>query len=251
MYLMYVDESGDTGLTNSQTRYFALSGLTVHESRWRDLLAHLVAFRRTLKAVHGLPMRSEIHASEYIRKPPIEGMEKHVRLAILRQLLDEMAKLDYISVTNVVVDKQGKPAGYDVFEAAWKTLFQRFENTIGYGNFPGGYKGDQGFVICDNTDGGKLTRLVRRMSVHNPIPSMIGGQARNIPILRIIEDPQLKNSADSYLIQACDVAAYFLQQKLDPCGYVNRKGARHYLNRLQPVLNTRASYAHPLGIVTL
>ena len=33
MYLMYVDESGDSGLVNSPTRYFVLTGMVVHELR--------------------------------------------------------------------------------------------------------------------------------------------------------------------------------------------------------------------------
>ncbi|MGB0935210.1 MAG: TrmH family RNA methyltransferase, partial [Alphaproteobacteria bacterium] len=33
-----------------------------------------------------------------------------------------------ISVTNIVVDKQAKPDGFDIFGTAWRTLFQRFEN---------------------------------------------------------------------------------------------------------------------------
>jgi len=37
MFLMYVDESGDTGLTNSPVDYFVLSGLIIHELRWRTL----------------------------------------------------------------------------------------------------------------------------------------------------------------------------------------------------------------------
>lgn len=225
--------------------------MTVHESRWRDLLNHLVAFRRTMKAVHGLPLRTEIHASEYIRSPPVVGMAKHVRLAILRQHLDELAKIPYISMTHVVVDKQGKSAGYNVFEAGWQALIQRFENTINYGNFPGAHKADKGMIISDNTDGERLRRLTRKMGVHNPIPSMLGGAARNMPMLRVIEDPHSKNSADSYFIQACDVAAYFLQQKQAPCSYVRSKSARHYFNRLSPVLNTRASQSNGFGIVYL
>jgi hypothetical protein len=45
-------------------------------------------------------------------------------LAILRNSIDEPAKLGYISITNVVVGKAGKPPDYDVFHAAWGTLFQ-------------------------------------------------------------------------------------------------------------------------------
>ncbi|WP_292061607.1 DUF3800 domain-containing protein [Brevundimonas sp. UBA7664] len=251
MYLMYVDESGDTGLVNSPTRYFVLSGLAVHESGWRDFLNHLVAFRRTLKAVHGLPLRTEVHASEYIRRPPIPGMAKHVRLAILRQFADELAKSPHISFTNVIVDKQGKAANYDVFENAWQALFQRFENTIGAGHFPGAHRADKGLVITDATDGRKLTRLVRRMTAHNVIPGMGGLPARNLPMVRVIEDPHGKNSADSYFIQSCDTVAYLLHQKYAPCSYVRKQGARQYFNRLRPVLNTRASRANGFGIVQL
>ncbi len=251
MYIMYVDESGDTGLAGSPTRYFALSGLTVHEADWRKLLDHLVAFRRTMKQVHGLPLRAEIHASEYIRKPPVAGMAKHVRLAILRHHLDELAKIPYVRLTHVIVDKQGKPKDFNVFDTAWQALIQRFDNTIAYGNFPGAHRNDKGMVIVDNTDGPRLRRLVRKMGVHNPIPGMAGMATRNIPLVRMFEDPHHKDSVDSYFIQACDVAAYFLQQKYGPCAYVKSKAANNYFNRLQPVLNTRASYANGFGIVML
>lgn len=253
MYLMYVDESGDSGLQNSPTANFVLSGITVHESRWRDLLNHLVAFRRTLRAVYGLPVRSEVHASEYIRSPPAPGIEKHQRLAILRNHLDELAKLDYISITHVVVRKAGKAPDYDVFDNAWRALLQRFDNTIGYGNFPGSHKADKGLVVTDNTEGEKLRRLVRRIGVYNPIPNQAhaGPGFRDIPMVRLVEDAYSKDSRDSYMIQAADVCAYFLQQKLAPSSYIRRKGAQHHFDRLGPVLNKKASPANGFGIVYL
>ena len=190
MYLMYVDESGDTGLINSPTRYFALSGIVVHESRWRDFLNVLIALRKTLRSVYGLPVRGEIHAYEFIGRK-VYGLDRHVRLAILRNVLDELAKFDFVSSTNVIVRKDGKPADYDVFHAAWGTLFQRFENTVANGNFPGGHRADYGLVVTDATAGRKLQRLVRRMAVFNYVPHDIryGPGARNIPIRKIIERP--------------------------------------------------------------
>jgi len=89
----------------------------------------------------------EIHAAEFIRHPPVPGMPKHIRLAILRNLLDELAKIDFISVTSVIVDKRGKASQYDVFTNAWQTLFQRFENTMRWGNFPGHHSKDFGIII--------------------------------------------------------------------------------------------------------
>jgi len=90
------------------------------------------------------------------------------------------------------------------------------------------------------------------MAVYNPVPHQgwFGAGYRNLPILRIIEDPVPKDSKDSYFIQACDVAAYFLYQRYKPNGFIKRQGATNYLRRLTPVLNQRAS-GRPLGIVEL
>ena len=173
MYMMYVDESGDSGLTNSPTDFFALSGVIVHERQWRNFMTALIAFKKTMRTVHGLPVRAEIHASEFI-KSKVYGLARHTRLAILRNALDELAKFPDISVTSVIVDKRNKPAGFDVFDFAWKTLFQRFENTLIYGNFPGAFRSDYGIVFTDDTAGLKLLRMVRRMAVYNPVPSAYG-----------------------------------------------------------------------------
>jgi hypothetical protein len=240
-------------LVGSPTSHFALSGMVIHESRWRDFAILISTFRKTLRTVYGLPVRTELHASQFIKSAPIPNMRRHVRLAILRNFIDELAKMNFISITNVIVVKAGKPVGYDVFTAAWQALFQRFENTMSYGNFPGGHRNDFGLILTDATNGGKLQSMVRRMSVHNPVPNMgwAGPGYRNLPFVRIIEDPHPKNSSTSHFIQACDVSAYFLFQKFKPNVFVRRSGAQHYLNRLEPVLNKRATYANALGVVVL
>lgn len=253
MYLMYVDESGDTGLAPGGSSHFALTGLVVHESRWRDFVDVLMAFRRTMRVTYNLPVRMEIHASQYLRHPPVPSMPPHVRIAILRNLLDELAQFQDISITGVIVRKAGKGPAYDVFENAWKVLFQRFENTLTNGNFPGAHRGDYGIVFTDATNGQKLTRLMRRMSVHNPIANQAwaGPGYRQLPIRRVIEDPHGKDSRQSYLVQAVDVTAYFLMQRYAPNSRIRRVGASRYYDRLLPVLNTRASRNNPLGIVEL
>lgn len=252
MYLMYVDESGDPGLINSPTTHFCLSGLVVHEARWREFINALLAFKKSMRRVHGLRVRQELHASEFINSRAFDA-PRHVRLAVLRNTLDELAKLDYISITNVVVSKAGKPAGYDVFNKAWMTLFQRFENTLRYGNYPGGHQNDNGIVITDATNGTALLRMVRKMAVINHVPNQpqFGAGSRNIPIVRIVEDPHGKDSRDTLALQAVDVVSYFLGQKFNANSYIRRKGAVHHFDRLLPVLNLRASSGRNLGIVTI
>ena len=250
MYLMYVDESGDPGNNTAQSQFFCLSGMVVHESDWRNFIDCSMQFRRTLKRVYGLPVRSEIHTVKLLRHSEF-GIEKFRRLAILRNYLDELAKMDFISFTNIVVDKRGKPDNYDIFSTAWITLFQRFENTLMRGNFPRGHQHAFGTVFTDATNGEKLTRIMRKMSVYNPIPNRGGGGFKDSPIRRVIEDPSPRDSAHSLPIQACDIAAYFLHQSLVPNAYIRKSRAQGYFDRLGPILNKHATTKNPNGIVIL
>lgn len=226
--------------------------MVVHETRWRDLINSLIAFKKTMRRVYELPMRQEIHASEFINSRAFD-VPRYTRLAVLRNFIDEIAKIDYISITNVVVSKSGKQETYDVFQHAWLTLFQRFENTLKYGNFPGSFRNDNGLVVTDATNGKSLLRLVRKMAVINHIPNQaqFGPGSRNIPIVRIIEDPHGKDSKDTLALQAVDVVAYFLGQRFRPNGYIRKVGATNYFDRLSPVLNHKAKIGGTLGIVTL
>jgi hypothetical protein len=254
MCLMYVDESGDSGIAASPTNYFCLSGLVVHEICWRELMERLVEFRRRMKIKYSLGVRDEIHAAEFIRGSAGKIMRRHERLNLLKNFADELAGIDYISITNVVVDKRGKASDYPVFERAWQALFQRFENTLNYRNFPGPQNADdKGLVICDNTDGGRLTSLMRKMGAYNPIPNQdrFGPGSRNQPIKSIIEDPHLRDSKASLLIQASDLSAYLLYQYHEPNSYFRHKGEKNLFKRLEPILNKRAATRHPLGIVIL
>jgi len=251
MYLLYVDESGDTGLQNSPTDFFVLNGLVVHELRWHGFLDDVIAFRRHLQTTYALKLRQEIHAAPLLSRPgALASIPKHVRLLILREVLDFVAAQPGLSILSVVVDKRGKAPGTDVFDMAWQTLLQRFENTISHRNFPGPQNAqDHGLLIADNTDGNKLKALSRRMRRFNPIPNLGGGGYRQLPAVRLIEDPVHRDSAHSYPLQLVDVVAYFLHQRFRPNSYIRQKGARLWFNRLQPVLCVKASRTDPQGIV--
>jgi hypothetical protein len=173
MYLMYVDESGDCGMTNSPTRYFVLTGLVVHELRWRAYLNQLIAFRQQMKQSFGLRLREELHAAAMISRPgSLVRIRRNDRLTIIRLFAAELAAMTDVNVINVVVDKQGKPAKYDVFGMAWKALIQRFENTLSRHNFSGPANPDEcGILFPDRTDDKKLVQLLRKMRRYNPIPT--------------------------------------------------------------------------------
>jgi len=255
LYLMYVDESGDCGLANSPTRYFILTGLVLHELRWQAYLDQFVEFRHRMKQQFGIRLREEIHAADFISRPgPLIRIKRNDRLTIVRSLADQLASMTDFNVINVVVDKQGKPAQYDAFEAAWKVLIQRFENTLSHRNFSGPRNPDErGILFPDDTDRKKLTLLLRRMRRYNPIPNRFeyGLGSRNIVMTKIIEDPNFRDSEHSYFIQSADLAAFLLYQHLAPSAYMKKKSGRNYFLRLNPILCKVASSSDPYGIVHL
>lgn len=258
MYLMYVDESGDWGMSaTSPTRTVVLTGLVVHELRWRDALDKLIAFRRSMKTLYGLRLRDEIHAGGFISHPgPTAYIPRHNRLAILRALANQIASMTEFTVINVLVDKVGKPPGFDPFERAWGALIQRFENTILHRNFPGPANADErGMLFSDHTDDKKLTALVRRLRHYNPVPSQFAAAGapsfRQLPIVTLIEDPNFRRSDHSYFIQAADCAAFLLYQATSPSAYMKKHSGHNYFQRLSPVLCRVAAPKDPMGVVRL
>jgi len=255
MYLMYVDESGDAGLQNSPTRYFVLTGMIVHELKWNETVDRLITFRKRMRAAFGLQLREEIHAGTMLTRPAsLVRIKRNDRLTIIRLFLDELSQMPHLNFINVRIDKQGKPATYDPFERAWEALIQRFENTLGYRNFPSPKNTrDMGTIFCDESDEGALRRLYRRMRVFNPVSSAswsIFSGYRQLPIGKVIEDPTIRQSHNSYFIQAADVAAFAAYQWYAPSQYIRQKGARNYFLRLQSVLCKYASRT-PYGVVEL
>lgn len=255
MYLMYVDESGDSGLNNSPTRYFVLSGLVVHELRWQSCLDRLIQFRRRMREKFGLKLREEIHSAALINSPgELVRIRRNDRLTLLRMYADEIAGMSDMSIINVIVDKQGKPDGYDVFEKAWQALLQRFENTLRFRNFPGPANADErGMIFPDYTDTKKLTGLLRKMRHYNPIPNRTeyGQGSRNLTIGSILEDPNYRDSQHSFFIQSADLAAFLMYQHIAPNAYMKKKSGHNYYKKLEGLFCRQASAGDPLGIVRL
>lgn len=248
---MYVDESGDVGLTGSPSRYFILTGVILHELRWQPYIEQILEFRRRMKNAFGLRMREEIHASKFLTKPgELQRIKRNDRLTILRFFAAELASMPDINIINIVIDKQDKPAGYDPFEEAWTYLIQRFENTISHRNFPGPANADErGMLFPDHTDDKKLAQLLRKMHRWNPTPNAGAAGYRNLRLTRIIEDPNFRESHHSHFVQAADLCAFLLYQNLSPSAYMRKKGGRNFFLQLDPILCKIASAKDPHGIV--
>jgi hypothetical protein len=255
MYLMYVDESGDTGLSNSPTNYFVLSGLVLHELKWKATLDQLIDFRRRMQRAFGLRLREEIHAARFITSPgPLVRIKRNDRLTILRSLANELASMTHLNVINVVVTKANKRQGYDAFGMAWRALVQRFSNTMNCHNFPPPRnQEDMGIILPDHTDNRKVIQLLRQMRRFNPVPHQpqFGLGYRNLLVANVPEDPSFRQSSHSYFIQAADLVAFLMYQRLTPNAYMRKRGGHKYFDRLDPILCKVASSSDPQGIVRL
>lgn len=254
MFLMYIDESGDTGRIGSQTRYFVISAIVMHESSWQNILDDLILFRKSLKNQYGLLMKEEIHASVFINgSPKLKNyISRNDKLDILKKCLKWLDDRNDISIVTVRCNKSANILK-DIFDYTWTVLIQRFDNTLAYNNFPNATGNDKGIIIADNTDGGKLTKLLRKMRRYNQVPNAVtyGVGARNITLRAVVEDPVLRDSADSYLHQMVDVVAYFARQHYEPNKYIRKKGARTFYTKfLANVTNPHVTkYVSPNNIV--
>ena len=85
---MYVDESGDTGVSKGSSKYFILSALVLHELRWYDFLDSCIEFRRKMKEATSFKLREEIHAQVMVNgrssqfswnrtKPALDDSQKY------------------------------------------------------------------------------------------------------------------------------------------------------------------------------
>lgn len=242
MYIMYVDESGDPGVTGSPSQFYYLSAIVIHESFWLKFLNDSINLRRHLKNTKGLLMKEEIHASVFISKRVKlrNNITRNNRLDILKTCVKWLSTKTYLNIITVKVDKA---TNLDPFLTAWRTLIQRFENTLRNQNFPNpAFLTDLGVVVADNTDGKKLTSILRKMRRINFIPSMfVGGATRNLPLRYIIKDPIFRESGESYIVQFVDVVVYFARQFFTPNKYIRLKAARNYYGNLLPIINQSAN----------
>lgn len=239
MYLLYVDESGDTGLPpKSPTRYFILTALVIHETAWRKVVDEFRDFRQQLRTVKQLPVSVEIHASPFAASYPLEGLEdmsRYDRVDVLRRCIRWIGSRSDVQIVTVAVDKKGKPSGYDVFDAAWRVLLQRIDKTMYHRNFLGAYPDQRALLLPDNTDGQKLLKLLD------------DAQLRSV----VVELPILKDSAQSQLNQLADVVAFMARQLYERTPYLAIKNWGNIYSQLGAARVKHVAPDHPEHIIEL
>lgn len=197
MWFAYIDESKDNN------NFFIYTAVVTNGERWASTFEKVKEFRRLLKAEHGIYISQELHAWKFaagkgqIADHPILKTE---RAEIFRKVLRFIAE----SKCFVVVSSCHVTERY-----AFERLINRIDRTAQI-------RKQNVLLFFDQGEEAEITRRIRRMRVHNPIPSRFGTwrdtgkSAKSIPLSHCVEDPVFKDSKTSFFIQLADFCAYAL-----------------------------------------
>ncbi|MBN2378055.1 MAG: DUF3800 domain-containing protein [Sedimentisphaerales bacterium] len=247
MHLIYIDDSMD-GTNLPGTPRCVFSALAVPAERWREVFGLVKDFRRRIKQSDGIKVNKELHATEFIAGRGSLGdkiVPKRRRLELYAEALRLISNLPEVRLFNALSPRAEE---YRIFER----LLNRINRTMEAWN-------SHAMLICDEGKECIYTRMVRKMSVFNPIPSRYGvwrdtaSSTRNIPIERIIEDPVFKDSKSSYFIQLADFCAFALLRREHPMASQQKYNFHRIFNILSEskILVREACRNNPEGIIEI
>ena len=239
MWFVYFDES------KHDNKLFVYSALIVDSGDWNDAFADIKQLRQELRRDHGIYMRQELHAWKFASgkgqiadRPVLKPERTDVFRKMLKFVADHGRFFKVISSVNT-----------DEF-FAFDRIINRINRTAeAYGQYT--------ILICDEGQEVQFTRRLRKMRVHNPIPSDrgvwedTGAVTKNIPVSRILEDPFFKNSSTSYFVQLVDFCAYALLRMEKPIPSRTKFGYDKMYEILRPVCVQECNRKDPrkLGII--
>jgi hypothetical protein len=227
MHLVYIDDSKDE-------RSCCFSAIILPAIRWADALDHLLAFRRLIRDRHGVYIKLELHATDWLGgrgNVAPETIRRNERAVIFRQALEHIALLPECAIINAYGPRR---AEHQLFER----LCNRVQRNMAVRN-------SHALLISD--EGKNFDGLVRRMRRFNRIPGRFGG-VLDRPLDRIIEDLVYRNSERSLFIQAADFCAFSLLRMENPTPKIERLGLTDSFMLLERVLEKRAYRGDPRGL---
>ncbi len=271
----YVDESYNEN-------HFCLSAIGILDRRWHECFRLVREHRSLLKEDYGVFIRKEIHARDLVSgrgRISEQVIGKHARSRIFHGLLRLVATLPEVVLFNICLERKGRR---DPQLDAWDRLLNRIERTMLHIDTtetltrktiladlhqlvsPQVHQrieqrllklAARAMIIADASREPEITKVFRKMTVFNPIPSKFGGwgaaKAKNIPLERIIEDPVFKKSQQSFFIQLADCVAFaLLKRESKPTPLVAKYGIDKFFDQCLPgVCFKHASPKDALGIV--
>jgi hypothetical protein len=240
MFFVYIDDS-----TERPTHVF--SALLVHSSRWNRVFAAVKAWRTELRDTDHIPLNYELHARKFLSGRGTLGtlgeISRHRRARIFDYAFSFGASLQPFGVRSINVCLSN-----DRQDWAFERLINRINRTMAEWH-------SYAHLVCDEGKEDYYVKMVRRMRVHNLIPSKqgvwmdTGERVKNIPLERIVEDPQFKSSARSYFIQLVDFYAFGVLRREKPTPSVKRHGAHKSFEKLKPIIVPECNTHDPFGII--
>lgn len=275
VWFFYVDESYDS-------EKFCLSAIGFRHSVWRECFKEIKAFREQIKRDHGIFIRKEIHAHEFLAgrgRASDQVISKWLRSRIYHGFLGVAARLPTAKLFSVCLNVREHK---DPQMKAWDRLCNRIERTLletekkeipkrrSLASRSTTLSAEEreemearlmlyhprAVIFADEGREYDIQKAIRKMSVFNPIPSKFGawgdGRAsKSITIERVLEDPVFKKSFQSHFIQLADCISYaLLKQETPPTERVKKYGINKMFREcLEEICCKQASKYDPLGIV--
>ena len=204
MYLVYFDESGDTGVGNSPTTWFVIGAVLVHETVWTVTLDALVTIRRRLRETLGISPREELKAGHFQsgRGPFFHlNMTHRQRMSLYSDLMYFQSKLP-IECFAVAVHKPSLvQMRMDVRATAWTIGLQVLQRHLVL-------QDERAVLFPDEGNGRFFRRLVRRLRPQWSLSQYGIASSQFGSLRRILEDPSDRRSHDSYFVPLADMNAY-------------------------------------------
>jgi hypothetical protein len=201
---MYVDDSGNPNYTGG--RYYVLSGIIIYESHLRDTERKVKEYKQNNFV--GKYIDDEVHVYSIAnKKGNFSDIDNRTRTTLLNNLYGIIIDMP-ITIISVGVDKIGLENTYsnwDIFEAAWIFIAERFDKYISENSKQ---SSNQGIIIVDKSSRSidkDATRIVNRLR-------QFGSNVQEIN--HIVEEPMFISSTVSEQIQLADASAYCTMKRL-------------------------------------
>ncbi|MEM8858154.1 MAG: DUF3800 domain-containing protein [Chloroflexota bacterium] len=261
MYLLYFDESGNTGKHGSD--FFILTCVSIHEEAWLDAYNKALEFKRELNRLYFHPIGGlkELHTLNFLRNSGNNirqlRLSENTRVEIITQFCQFISTLD-IEVHNHVMLKHKQFFELDKREFK-KIIFQEVISHSINGVF--GSIGAKGSIerLLLIADAESVARSMRQALVS--IKRQDINSAGSRVLSHTIINPFHKDSRDSHFIQFADLIAtvtHFYssynielpnpESKID--SFISEEVVMHWLNTLHPILyRENSNSGNEFGIV--
>lgn len=203
MYLMYADESGNTGTDydNKEQPIFVLAGILVEDKKW-----HYINNYFNKKKIEILPILKdhEIHTNELFnssKKSIFNQFKWQDNFIVLEKLVDLITELD-IEIQFIAIDKKHfKRSVYDNFKNSIKIepyiysfgmMYDHVSDLLVQHN-------NKGIIFLDDI-------LTIPKTLHNIYPILSQNNCT------MIEEAMFLNSKNSNFIQIADIAAFYIEK---------------------------------------